>query len=69
MDYSQWISLIGSVGFPIACCLIMIATFYKLYTKMSDDHKEEMESLRESLNNNTKALEALREEVIKNGTK
>lgn len=66
MDYSQWVSLIGSVGFPIACCLIMIVTFYKLYTKQSEDHKAEMDSLRQALDNNTKALESLKEEILKN---
>jgi hypothetical protein len=46
MDVASITSLIGSLGFPIACC---IALFYMLKTEQ-DRHKEETDSLKESIN-------------------
>lgn len=48
-------SLIGNLGFPIACC---IGLFWML-AKTSKEHKEEMEKMSEALNNNTLAIKEL----------
>ena len=48
-------TLIGSVGFPIVMCLIMV----KVMMQMEESHKTEIESLKESLNNNTNVLTKL----------
>lgn len=62
MDLSAISSLIGTLGFPIAC---VIAMFY-MWNKEREDHKEEMSKVTEALNNNTVALTRL-ETVLKNG--
>lgn len=61
MDLSAVSSLIGTLGFPIAC---VIAMFY-MWNKEREDHKEEMSKVTEALNNNTVALTRL-EMVLKN---
>lgn len=49
MDIS---TLISNVGFPIVCCL------YMMYT-----HKAEMETMSKAIENNTEAIQELREEI------
>lgn len=46
MDLQVITTLIGSLGFPITCC---IALFYMLKTEQ-DRHKEEADGLKESIN-------------------
>ena len=55
MDAQGITSMIGSLGFPIVMCIIMI----KLIFTMEESHKEEINSLKESLNNNTNVLTKL----------
>lgn len=55
MDFSAVSQLISSVGFPIAAC---VALFWKM-NKESTQHKEEMDALKESLNQNTLAITKL----------
>ena len=55
MDAQGITSMIGSLGFPIVMCIIMI----KLIFTMEESHKEEISSLKESLNNNTNVLARL----------
>lgn len=55
MDVQGLTTLIGSVGFPIVMCLIMV----KVMMQMEDSHKTEIDSLKESLNNNTNVLTKL----------
>ena len=55
MDTQAITTLIGSVGFPIVMCLIMV----KVMMQMEESHKTEIESLKESLNNNTNVLTKL----------
>lgn len=62
MDVGAISSMIGTLGFPIAC---VIAMFY-MWNKEREDHKEEMSKVTEALNNNTVALTRL-ESVLKNG--
>lgn len=56
MDVSVFIQIVGSLGFPIAAC---VAMFWML-NKQQDQHREEMDAIRESLNANTAALSDLR---------
>ena len=55
MDVGTVQSLIGSLGFPIAC---VIAMFY-MWNKEREDHKSEMQEVTKAIENNTLALTAL----------
>lgn len=55
MDMQAITTLIGSVGFPIVMCLIMV----KVMMQMEESHKTEIDGLKESLNNNTNVLTKL----------
>ena len=55
MDTQAITTMIGSLGFPIVMCIIMI----KLIFTMEESHKEEIDALKESLNNNTNVLTKL----------
>ena len=50
MDITQVTQMISNVGFPIAMCLIV---FYYM-TKHDEQHKEETDNLRTTLEDNTK---------------
>ena len=52
MDVNIFTQIITNLGFPIAC---VIALFWS-WSKEREDHKEEMKSMTEALNNNTQAL-------------
>lgn len=52
MDANTIATLVGSLGFPIVCC---IALFWFI-TKLTSQHKEEIEKLREAIDNNTKVM-------------
>lgn len=55
MDLQVITTLIGSLGFPIVCC---IALFWYL-TKTANLHKEEMTKMSEAINNNTNVMNQL----------
>lgn len=55
MDMPAITTLIGSLGFPIACC---IGLFWYL-TKAANQHKEEMDKMSEAINNNTNVMNQL----------
>lgn len=55
MDTQSLTTLIGSVGFPIVMCLIMV----KVMMQMEESHKTEIDGLKEALNNNTNVLTKL----------
>ena len=55
MDVGTVTQLVGSLGFPIVCC---VALFWYL-VKEKDAHKEEMEELRKSIEANTTAINLL----------
>lgn len=55
MDVTMVTQLIGSLGFPIVCC---VALFWYL-VKEKDAHKEEMAELRKSVEANTTAINSL----------
>lgn len=52
MDVNTITTLISSLGFPIVCCI------YLAYNqqKSSEAHKEEIDKLRETVENNTKVM-------------
>lgn len=52
MDITVFTNLITNIGFPIACCIIMALYIYKQEIL----HREEMESLRETIEHNTEML-------------
>lgn len=55
MDGTTLTQLIGSLGFPIVAC---IAMYYRMI-KEDEQHKEEMNTMRDAINNNTVALTKL----------
>lgn len=55
MDIQTVTTLIGSLGFPIVCCIVM---FLQL-NKTSEMHKEEIDKLSEAVNNNTNVMNQL----------
>ena len=55
MDVNTVVTLIGSLGFPIVMCLILVY----MIAKMETAHKEEISKLTESLNNNTQTIQTL----------
>lgn len=52
MDMNMITQLISSVGFPIACCIYLIYS----NNKNNEKHTEEVEKLRTTVDNNTKAM-------------
>lgn len=52
---NEILTVITTVGFPIAMCLILCWYIYKL----GEEHDKEVTALTNSLNNNTMALEKL----------
>lgn len=61
MDVNSIIHLVSSLGFPIVACG---ALFWRM-VKSDEQHKEEMNKVTESLNNNTMALVKLTEKLEK----
>ena len=57
MDAQAFSQLISSVGFPIVACMIM----WKSLQDSMAAHKEEMDGLKESLNQNTLVLSELKQ--------
>lgn len=52
MDFTEMGQLIGTLGFPIvACCVV----FWYLQ-KESENHKQEMNSMRDAVNANTSVI-------------
>ena len=56
MDPTQLTPIISSLGFPIAAC---IALFYYL-NKERENHKEEIDTLKNCINENNTVLSALK---------
>lgn len=56
MDITQ---LIANLGFPIVCCIVL----FKQNNDLIKSHKEEMDKVTESVNNNTLALTKLCERI------
>ena len=56
MDMAAITQLIGSLGFPIACCIYLIYS----NNKANEAHKEEIDKLRQTVENNTKVMIKIR---------
>lgn len=52
MDPNTLTNIISSVGFPIACCIYLIYS----NNKQNDKNAEEVEKLRQTIENNTKVM-------------
>ncbi len=52
LDVQTLSQLIGSLGFPIACCIYLVYS----NNKAAEKHESEVEKLRETVENNTKAM-------------
>lgn len=61
MDVGTITQIIGSLGFPIAACVAM----FSMLNKEREAHKEEMNELKQALNNNTLALQSLADKLDK----
>lgn len=61
MDANTVLQAISAVGFPIVMCLIMVKLVYNL----QEQHTKEVESLRTSIDNNTKVLDNLMDKLDK----
>lgn len=59
MDLTAIAQMISTVGFPIACCIIM----FQALTKEQENHKQEMSAVTAALNNNTVALTKLADKI------
>lgn len=59
MGVNEIIQLVCNLGFPIVCCG---ALFWRMI-KSDEQHKEEMDKISTSLNNNTEALLKLTERL------
>lgn len=59
MDTATITSLIGSLGFPIVMCLILVFRM----DKQDEQHKIEMDKITEALTNNTVALTNLTSKI------
>lgn len=56
---ADFITIISNVGFPIACCIFL----YMHMNKQTELHHEEINILAEAINNNTAAVNQLREKI------
>lgn len=59
MDINSIVQLVQNVGFPIACC---VALFWQT-NKLTAQHKEEVDALREALDRNTQIIARLDERL------
>ena len=59
MDTQAFTQLISSVGFPIVACMIM----WKSLQDSTAAHKEEIDGMKESLNQNTLVLSELKQMI------
>lgn len=56
MDYDVFINMVSTLGFPI----VVAAALFWYINKKDENHKEEINSLRSSLDRNTSILEELK---------
>ena len=70
MDWNQIAQLIGSLGFPIVCTVVCFWYIWKngesqreMIQKMQDSHKDEIEKLRQTIDNNNRVMLQIYERV------
>lgn len=61
MDYQTIVQIISNNGFPIIMCLLL----YRQMLTSEEAHKQEIEGLKESINTNTNAMNALIQTIEK----
>lgn len=62
MDFNTIMESITNMGFPAIVCIIMIW----INREMSKQHQEELKSVREAIDNNTKAITELKISIYSN---
>lgn len=55
MDFATALEAISTVGFPIVMCIILVYYMQKL----TESHKEEINEMRKTIENNTLAIQHL----------
>ena len=60
MGVQEITTIISTVGFPIAVCLIC----FWYINKMTEQHKEEIDKMSTALNNNTLAMQELKDNLV-----
>ena len=58
-DFNAVLTAISTVGFPIAACIALFIAMYK----QNENHKQEMNELKEAINNNTLAVTKLVDKI------
>lgn len=59
MEMSEILTAINTVGFPIVCCIVLAYLVYN----MNKSHKEEMNDVKEALNQNTLVIQKLSDKL------
>lgn len=74
MDFSSILQAIATIGFPIVACIGCAWFFNRINENYRQDlkeinaqHRDEMKSMTEALNNNTLALQKLTDSFRKDG--
>ena len=52
MNLADWQNLIGSLGFPIVCCIVQ---FY-IILRMNKSHNDTLAELKRTIDNNTQSI-------------
>lgn len=61
MDVAGWSQAISSYGFPIVCCIVM----FKYLEKEREAHREEINSVTQALNENSRIINDLKNVIEK----
>lgn len=59
MDFQSVLTAVSTVGFPIVACIVLAVILYK----QNEAHKQEMNEVKEAINNNTIALTKLTDKI------
>ena len=65
MELAEIMNLIGSVGFPIVMCLVIMYFWNNQYTNMTKELKDTISRLTDVVADNTKALALLEQRLGK----
>lgn len=65
MELAEIMNLIGSVGFPIVMCLVIMYFWHNQYTNTMKELKDTISRLTEVVADNTKALALLEQRLGK----
>ena len=59
MEFPEILTAISTVGFPIVACIVLAVILYR----QNEAHKQEMNEVKEAINNNTIALTKLADKI------